>query len=83
MKKEIARDCFVEMIMKSWTFDKMTENERQRIIDLIYSKITEDCLKGTYKQRWAILQAIYNSFLMGLDYKPIGWRESLEEIPLF
>ena len=83
MKKEIARDCFVEMIMKSWTFDKMTENERQRIIDFIYSKRTESCLKGTYKQRWEILQAIYNSFLMGLDYKPIGWRENPEEIPLF
>ena len=83
MKKEIARDLFVEMIMKSWTFEKMTENERQRIVDFFYSKRTEDCLKGTYKQRWEILQAIYNSFLMGLDYKPIGWRENLEEIPLF
>ena len=83
MDKEKVRDYFTDMIKQSWTYAKMTESERKRIVDMIYSKRTEDCLKGSYKQRWEILQAIYNSFLMGLDYQPIGWREDLDEIPLF
>jgi hypothetical protein len=83
MEKEKVRDYFTDMIKQSWTYAKMTESERKRIVDMIYSKRTEDCLKGNYKQRWEILQAIYNSFLMGLDYQPIGWRENLEERPLF
>ena len=81
--KENVQYDYVNMIKKSWTYGKLTEKERNKLIEMIYSKRTENCLKGTYKQRWEILQIIYESFLMGLNYEPIGWREDTEEIPLF
>ena len=74
-RKEEAKTNFIKMIKSSWSYDKLTEEEKNRLLDLINSKRTEYCLKGTYFQRWQILQAIYYSFLMALDYKPIGWRE--------
>ena len=57
------------------------EEEKDRLAEVFYGGTVENSLKGTYRQRWAILQAVYYSFLMGLDYNPIGWRENLEEIP--
>lgn len=83
MDKENVKEKFFEMIKNSWTYQKLTFKERENYIDLLYSAQVENCLKGTYKQRWNILQAIYHAFLMGLDYKPIGWREELDDIPLF
>ena len=75
MEKEKALEKFAEMIGQSWTFAKMTKEEKERLNTLLYSDRTISSLKGTYQQRWAILQALYSAFLMGLDYKPIGWRE--------
>ena len=83
MNKENALNNFYEMIKQSWTYAKLTEHEKAQFKIVLYSRQVEKCLKGTYKQRWEILQAIYSSFLMALDYTPIGWREDLDEIPLF
>jgi hypothetical protein len=75
VEKEKALDNFIDMIEQSWTFDKMTKEERQRFSDLFHHTRTLGILKGTYKQRWEILQSIYFAYLMGLGYSPIGWRE--------
>ena len=75
MEKEKALDNFIDMIEKSWTFDKMAKEEKERLNTLLYSDRTISSLKGTYQQRWVMLQALYYAFLMGLDYRPIGWRE--------
>lgn len=76
MNKENVKENFMEMIKESWTYAKLTETEKKHIQETIYSAITESALKGTYKQRYEILQAIYSSFLSALDYQPIGWREN-------
>ena len=78
---EKVTDIFYDSIKKSWTYARITEEEKIRLENVLYSTQTKECVKGIYIQRWRILQAIYNSFLMALDYKPIGWRE--EEQPLF
>lgn len=83
MKKENVLEDFVKMTEQSWTYEKMTQKEKDRLTEVFYGGTIENSLKGTYKQRWEILQAVYYSFLMGLDYTPIGWREDLDEIPLF
>ena len=80
--KEQARDNYFEMIKDSWTYGKLTKEERERFTELLYSIQVSNCLKGNYKQRWEIVQAIYHSFLVGLNYNPINWRED-EDIPLF
>lgn len=80
--KENAKNDFINMIQNSWTYNKLTENEKENLKDIFYDIKTENALKGTYEQRYEILQAIYYSFLKALNYKPINWREK-EEISLF
>ena len=76
---------FRTMIGNSWTFERLTEEEKERVMTILSEKDsrTMTVLKGTKQQRWAILQAIYSSFLIALDYKPIGWREKEENEVLF
>lgn len=71
---------FRTMIGNSWTFERLTEKEKERIMIVLSEKDfrTMRALKGTKQQRWNILNAIYSSFLIALDYKPIGWREDAE-----
>lgn len=74
-----VENYFQNIIKKSWTWQKLTEEEQQRFIDMnVFDKI-----KGTDKQRIEWFNTIYHSFLVGLDYKAIGWREEDEEIPMF
>lgn len=81
--KENALDIFYKNIKQSWTYEKLTIEERNRFEKVIFSVQIQNCLKGTYGQRYEILNSIYHSFLMALDYTPIGWREESESIPLF
>ena len=78
MEKENTLKNFEKMIIDSWTYKKLTADEQIRLFDVFNSTQTTKALKGTYKQRWETLQAIYRSYLMALDYKPIGWREDPE-----
>lgn len=80
-EKENAKNDFINMIQNSWIYNKLTENEKENLKDIFDNIITDNVLKGTYKQRYEIMQAIYYSFLKALNYNPINWRE--EEIPLF
>ena len=74
-----VENYFQNVIKKSWTWQKLTQEEQQRFIDMdVFDKI-----KGTDKQRVEWLNTIYTAFLSALDYKPIGWREEDEEIPMF
>lgn len=74
-----VENYFQNVIKKSWTWQKLTEEEQQRFIGMnVFDKI-----KGTDKQRIEWFNTIYHSFLVGLDYKAIGWREEDKEIPMF
>lgn len=76
MKHSTAvEDYFQKVIKKSWTWERLTEAERQQFIDMdVFDKI-----KGNDKTRIEWLNTIYKSFLSALGYKPIGWRETEEE----
>lgn len=74
-----VENYFQNVIKKSWTWAKLTEEERKRFINMnVFEKI-----KGTDKQRVEWLNTIYTAFLSALGYKPIGWREEDKEIPMF
>ena len=74
-----VENYFQNVIKKSWTWQKLTQEEQQRFIDMdVFDKI-----KGTDKQRVEWLNTIYTAFLSALGYKPIGWQEEDEEIPMF
>lgn len=73
-KKENVILDFDIMIRNSWTYARMTEEERKNWEKVLYSTPTKEALKGAYFQRWHILQAIYSSFLQALNYTPT-WRD--------
>ena len=75
MNKENVIEEFKKMIEQSWTYAKMTTQEKENWNRTINSSRTEQALKGNAHQRWGILQAIYESFLYALDYKNGLWRE--------
>ena len=81
--KENALSRFWQMIRISWTFERLTEQEQERLHKVIFSTQTENAVKGTFEQRWAILHAIYTSFLMALDYNPTNWRKKEKDLPKF
>ncbi len=80
IKENILND-FIKMIQASWTYNRMTENEKAKIIETLNHVRTIDALKGTYKQRWNILNAIYGAFLAGIGYDGCTWRETKKDIP--
>lgn len=73
-EKENARKDYINMIKNAWTVDKMTNEEWNKLLDIFYNTQTSEVLKGTYDQRWKVLQAIFTSYLIGLGYTP-DWRE--------
>ena len=42
-----------------------------------------DKIKGNDQTRIEWLNTIYQSFLVALDFQPIGWREEEKDIPQF
>lgn len=71
---------FRNMIANSWTFKRLTKKEQERIFYILSENHiqTREALKGNKKACWNILQAIYSSFLIALDYNPTNWREGGE-----
>lgn len=69
-----VENYFQNVIKKSWTWERLTEEEQKRFIDMnVFDKI-----KGNDKTRVEWLNTIYHSFIIALGYKPIGWREETE-----
>ena len=79
MNKEKALWDFKEMIKKSWTYGKMTSEEKKTWEKVLFSTRTKNSLKGNYNTRWEILQAIYGAYLLGIGYNNFNWRESESE----
>lgn len=75
----VVENYFQNVIKKSWTWGKLTEEERQRFIDMnVFNNI-----KGNDRTRVEWLNTIYESFLAALGSKPIGWREKDKDTPEF
>lgn len=76
MKKysNAVEDYFQRVIKKSWTWEKLTEEEQQRFIDMnVFDRI-----KGNDDTRIEWLNTIYQAYLTALDYNSIDWREETE-----
>lgn len=83
MEKQEILKKFLEMIKKSWTFQEMTEFEKQKLFDTFSNIQISNVLKYTEKHCWEILQCIYTSFLAGLGYTDFNWRSENENNPKF
>lgn len=67
-----VEDYFQNVIKKSWTWARLTEEEQQRFINM---NGVFDEIKGTDDTRKRWLMTVYSAFLRGIGYKPLGWRE--------
>lgn len=80
-EREEIREEYIKMLQNSWTYERMTNNERIQITAILLN-----CkLYGNNKtQVCEQLAIIYHAFLIALNYEPIGWREpNKKEIPAF
>jgi hypothetical protein len=76
--KENALLHFIVMICKSWTFERMTDQEKENCINALIETDDYNALKGNWEARFYILHAVYNAFLSGLGYTHGGsWREAV------
>ena len=66
----------VKLKYDSWTYDKMTQTEKDKWNVVLFSTRTANAIKGTYNQRWNILQALYGAYLIGIGYDNFSWREN-------
>ena len=73
--KENAQADWTDMIVKSWTWAKLTNDERNKFGDELNKEATKRIISGTYKQRWEILNALYSMFLEGCGYNGGNWRD--------
>lgn len=76
---QVVVNYFQDTIKKSWTWNKLTEEEQQRFVDMVIEDNIFDRIKGKDKTRIEWFNTIYHSFLFALGYKFIGWRETEEE----
>ena len=73
--KENAQTDWTDMIVKSWTWEKLTREERNKFGDELNKETTKKIISGTYRQRWEILNALYSMFLEGCGYNGGAWRD--------
>lgn len=74
--KLLAQAEWMDMIVKSWTWAKLTNDERNKFGDELNKGVTQKIISGTYRQRWGILNALYSMFLEGCGYNSGNWRKN-------
>ena len=67
--KAKAMPDWMDMTFRSWTFNALTDEQREKWRELQKKQWFRDAVKGTYSQRWDVLQAIYSAFLAGAYLK--------------
>ena len=74
--KENALVLYLSMICRSWTFDRMTEKEKENCVNTFLRADYYGRVKGSFAARWEIMQNMYDAFLNALDYMsdPGDWR---------
>ena len=79
--KENALSDFMEMTRQSWTYERMTWEEKSRCEKALRSASSLG-IQGSYSQRYGALNGVYYGFLLGIGYTGALWREPHpEEIP--
>lgn len=81
--KNLAKQDYLDMIKQSWTWAKLTKEERQTFLDLLEHPCSAAVIKGTYNDRLAACEALYHTYLEGLGYTPLDWREVQPTVSTF
>ena len=73
--KENALAHFLAMTCRSWTFGRMTQEEKERCINAFLWAAEQGHIKGNFQARWDTMQAIYYAFLNALGcHDAFDWR---------
>lgn len=64
-KKEQAVKDYIEVIKKSWSWERLTEKEK--VIFLDYLNLPSYLPQGTYDQAWKTAQNYYMFYLHGIS----------------
>ena len=80
MDKEKVIQNFNNMIKRSWTYNRLTEKEKEKWNETINHTRSLEIIKGTAKQRWNILNGLYFAFLNGCGYNSYNCREPDPEL---
>ena len=75
-RKNVARDYNENVLLKSWTYQKLTEEERKSWNN-IFEWINNNGPLKNVREKEAVnylLMTSYHSFLIGLGYKDFKWR---------
>lgn len=80
MRNEIEQaqlkiNVFLQMIKESWTWARLTEEEKNIFENQLSRPIIFDTIKLCKKNTLSILNALYDTFLSALGYKDWHWRE--------
>lgn len=70
-----ALQDYKKIFSDSWTYDRMTGNERGQLMEALNQADKMGAIKGTYHQRAAVLNALYYTFLTAIGYTGNGWRD--------
>ena len=54
------------MFCRSWTFERLTEDEKINCVDSFLFALEQGMIKGTFHDRMQTMNAIYNAFLNGV-----------------
>ena len=72
-EKENAVSYYFENVTKkSWTWGKMTDEERDRFVEVLSN--WKDKIKGNARARREQVCMIYDAFLEGIGYTGFMWR---------
>lgn len=73
MEAYTVQKFYNDVIIKSWTYDRMTETEK-RLLEMTFKNARSSA--KTKAGASAVANKIYREFLGCLGYKPEGWRET-------
>lgn len=74
-KKKELYDLVEKIVYPSWTWAKLTYEEKDRFNSAVYSIVENGLIQGTLKQKKSIVTSLYKIFLIGVGYSDWNWRE--------
>jgi hypothetical protein len=81
MTKENAIEKCCEVIIMSWTYQRLTSQETQFWHEFL--EAVRDEINGTAKHRYDQTMNLYRAFLRGCGYDGPFWREPADNTPTF
>lgn len=65
---------YSDTIQNSWTWEHLTENEKNNFKQFIRSERIMKTLKYSFNHKWEILSNLYSMYLIALGYECDTWE---------